>query len=369
VPPPRRILLVSDNGAPAAQTASALRRAIADRAGWKLRILCGMPNRDLLSALADWGPDGILSVFPRLPPGFLPGVPVVQLRKGPGAVVVAFDEQAIGKLAAEVLVATGCPSLATLRFTTESRGWMTGRREGFLRRARELGREPRIIPITLPANDDSLAAFVQGLRQLPKGPWAIFAGNDTFATWMLEACDHLGLQVPQDIAILGADDTPEAADQRVPLSSLRLPHAGLGTTGLAALESLWAGTPFRALTKLQPDGLVERTSTRRQATADPAVAAALRFINAHTDRAVGLDEVAAAAGVSRSTLALRFRATVGRTVKDEIDQARVTQAIEQLVSGRYTVTDVALAIGCSDSGHFTRMFRRVTGRTPRSYLP
>jgi len=79
------------------------------------------------------------------------------------------------------------------------------------------------------------------------------------------------------------------------------------------------------------------------------------------------DEVAAAAGISRSTLAMRFRTALRRTVKEEIDRVRVARAIVLLTARKMSVTDVALAIGCSDSSHFTRLFRRVTGRRPFGY--
>jgi len=368
VPVVRRVLLITDDETPSDLTVSAIRREVAVHPGWQLRLQNGAPSAAMMPVLKAWRPDGILTLIEALPAALAAMGPVVTLRGGSGEFQVAFDEEQIGATAAEALLNLGHRNLAVIkRSGVPDTGWRMLRNRGFVRRARAGGVVPATIAVRDSPDGDHLQTFVQGLQALPLRPCAVFTGNDTFAMYLLEACENLRLQVPDDLAILGADDLPAMEEQSVALSSVQLPHDALGVQGLRQLQVIWDGVRAPAILRLPPAGVSLRTSTEQMPSSDPAVVAALKFIQAHADRAIGLDEVAAAAGISRSTLAMRFRTALRRTVKEEIDRVRVARAIVLLTARKMSVTDVALAIGCSDSSHFTRLFRRVTGRRPFGY--
>ncbi|MEO7837982.1 MAG: substrate-binding domain-containing protein, partial [Anaerolineales bacterium] len=77
---------------------------------------------------------------------------------------------------------------------------------------------------------------------------AVIASNDTSATGAMQAIREAGLQIPQDIAIIGFDDEPGAMAQVPPLSSVHVPLGLIGEqavllmvdhlNGLGALESV-----------------------------------------------------------------------------------------------------------------------------------
>lgn len=77
------------------------------------------------------------------------------------------------------------------------------------------------------------------LLDLTPRPTAIFASNDEMAAGVLHAARQRGLSVPEDLSIIGFDDTPIAAHIWPPLTTVRWPIAAMARS--AALKLL-AGT-------------------------------------------------------------------------------------------------------------------------------
>ncbi len=61
------------------------------------------------------------------------------------------------------------------------------------------------------------------LLSLPNRPTAVFARNDFTAVGAISAAKEAGLVIPQDIAIVGFDDTPLAIHTMPPLTTVRQP--------------------------------------------------------------------------------------------------------------------------------------------------
>ncbi|MBN1978030.1 MAG: LacI family DNA-binding transcriptional regulator [Anaerolineae bacterium] len=61
---------------------------------------------------------------------------------------------------------------------------------------------------------------IRSLLQLPEPPTAVFAANDTLAIGALEAVEEMAYRVPEDIAIIGFDDIPEAQWVRPKLTTI-----------------------------------------------------------------------------------------------------------------------------------------------------
>jgi len=75
---------------------------------------------------------------------------------------------------------------------------------------------------------------------------------------------------------------------------------------------------------------------------------------------------AALLGVSERTLARRLAAR-GLTYGALIDEVRFTEAKRLLQTPGARIVDVALSIGFRDQSHLTRMFRRISGLTPKEF--
>ncbi len=76
------------------------------------------------------------------------------------------------------------------------------------------------------------------LFALPERPTAIFAGNDQMAYGVLVAAEEAGLRVPDDVALVGFDDTAPSAHIRPALTTVRQPFYEMGKEGIALLLSL-----------------------------------------------------------------------------------------------------------------------------------
>ena len=82
---------------------------------------------------------------------------------------------------------------------------------------------------------------------------------------------------------------------------------------------------------------------------------------------LSLGEVAAAVGVHPVHLAACFRRHFRASVGEYLRQRRVEAAARLLTATDTPLAEVALAVGFADQSHFTRTFRRHTGRTPSRY--
>lgn len=105
---------------------------------------------------------------------------------------------------------------------------------------------------------------------------------------------------------------------------------------------------------------------RRRADAPPAVAAALRRLDAAPERPTTLADLAALSGVGRFQLLRGFARAVGTTPHAYLVQRRVRLARRLLAAG-HAPAEAALRAGFADQSHLTRAFVRQFGVTPARY--
>jgi LacI family transcriptional regulator len=185
--------------------------------------------------LPDARADGLLVVIPRPNDPVLTrcrseNFPCVALvyESGPGEedlLTVNADEFAGGRLAAEHLLTLGHRRIAHLTGNPEV-ATAEPRRRGYLAALEEAGIAPDPALI-VPANFDWTAGYAAMARLLDlpsdRRPTAVFAANDLCAEGALRAILERGLRVPEDIALVGYDDTWFAARTRPPLTTVRMP--------------------------------------------------------------------------------------------------------------------------------------------------
>ena len=81
-----------------------------------------------------------------------------------------------------------------------------------------------------------------------------------------------------------------------------------------------------------------------------------------------IDSLATEAGYCVSYFRRVFREEVGASPKEYLTDLRIRHAIALLESGYYSVEQVAELSGFAYAKHFSTIFKRITGRTPSSYL-
>lgn len=111
------------------------------------------------------------------------------------------------------------------------------------------------------ASEPSYAA-ARELLDRPDRPTAVLCVSDAFALEVLRAASDLGLRVPEDLSVVGYDDSRVAALTRPPLTTVRQDVAVKARLAVAALvrtiEDRDGGAPER---ELLPAELVVRAST------------------------------------------------------------------------------------------------------------
>jgi AraC-like DNA-binding protein len=98
----------------------------------------------------------------------------------------------------------------------------------------------------------------------------------------------------------------------------------------------------------------------------PEVGRAIGHVMTNLEEA-SIEQAAAAAGLTARTLRRRFKAETGMTWRRFVREARMTQAMTLLGSGRMRVSDVALTVGFRSFGAFTHAFSAQFGRTPSDF--
>jgi LacI family transcriptional regulator len=212
-----------------------------------------------------------------------------------------------------------------------------------------------------------LIAFGPWLRALPR-PVGIFAPNDHLAGIVLKGCVELGLAVPGAVAVVGADDDLRLClGAALPLSSVRMPHQAQGREGALRLRRLFAGEDAGPPAVVRPGSVCQRLSSDVLHCADEAVACALGWIRRCYAAPLGIDALAAEAGLNRRTLERRFRSVLGRSIHDELRRVRIAQAQELLTrEADLPVAAVAAAVGLSASA-FTSAFLAESGLSPGAW--
>ena len=100
-----------------------------------------------------------------------------------------------------------------------------------------------------------------GIRKLMQaGVDAVFAASDIMALGAMDALQEMRLKVPDDVAIVGFDDLPNATNANPPLTTLRQPVELKGATAAELLLDLLAGKAQTPTQILLPTQLVIRES-------------------------------------------------------------------------------------------------------------
>jgi AraC-like DNA-binding protein len=103
------------------------------------------------------------------------------------------------------------------------------------------------------------------------------------------------------------------------------------------------------------------------ALADEQMGAAISAMHDDPARRWSLQELAERAGMSRSSFALKFKATVGLSPMDYLTRWRMLLAGDRLANSNAPISVIALSLGYESESAFSTAFKRVMGCSPRQY--
>jgi LacI family transcriptional regulator len=344
---------------------------------WAIRFTEQGRRAPLPTWLKDWRGDGIIArvdspqIAAALRRTRLPVVDVSAERFSSEFSRVSIDNGAVARLAAEHLEAKGFSDFAYCgdrRFL-----WSRQRGVEFRRCLAEKGRrcvdfgEPA--GTAKPGSDAEIRAIARWLKGLPK-PVGVFACYDGRALQVLEACQLLGLHVPDQVAVLGVDNDELVCElANPPLSSVQ-PNARRSGYEAAALLARLMGGEKKAVApthQVQPVRVVERQSTDVVAVADVKVAAALKLIRLHACEGMDVGDVLRAVPMSRTRLEQKFKALLGHSPHRQLVQQRIARAKHLLAESKIAISEVAEQAGFDNASYLSVAFRRETGLSPFAY--
>ena len=307
------------------------------------------------------------------------GIPVVGVGGGAGwydpasnIPYYSIDNSQVARLAADHLLDHGFRRMAFYGYPpTRINRWCDERAAAFQRRVEEAGCHWSVYTgrhETARKWADLQRGLVAWLTKLEK-PLGLMACNDVRARHVLEACRSIGLRVPEDVAVIGVDNDEMICElTNPPLSSVEQGARRLGYEAAALLDRLMrGGHASEQRFVLAPGGVIARRSTDALAIEDAEIAQAIRFLREHACARIGIDEIARAVGMSRSSLQRRFKAIMGRTIHDEIERLRFHRAEQLLSETELPLKQVAQQAGFNYVQYLTTLFRRRHGRTPREF--
>lgn len=211
----------------------------ADDIGYDVVLSGVTPHRDesrAVRTLVDDRCEGLVLIGTQMPARELAEVaarvPVVAVaRRVRGVDAVRSDDVAGAVMGCEHLVGLGHRDIVYL-----DGGRAPGaaeRRRGYLRTARAAGLPGATRPGGLTECEGAAAA--SAMLAEPTLPTAVFAFNDRCALGVMDVLIRAGLSVPQDLSVLGFDDSPLASLSHIDLTTIRQDSAGLAKVAVQHL--------------------------------------------------------------------------------------------------------------------------------------
>ena len=239
------------------------------------------------------------------------------------------------------------------------------RYEGFLEVVEAAGFEVSSAPMV--GAGGAASAWRVWLESL-KPPVGVYCATDYHARLVVAVGRELGRLVPDEVAVIGTGNTlMQGLFAGVGLSSVELAGRAIGREAARQLEARIngqvTGAPVRRA--IAPVRVLHRESSASCLGGDPVVARAQAFIRPRLAEPIDVAAVARGIGVSRRLLEMRCKAALKRSPYQELLRLRMEQAVYLLENTPMKVFEVGIACGFPEPHHFSAVYKRWCGRSPR----
>lgn len=289
--------------------------------------------------------------------------------------LVKADDQAIGRMGARHLLELGYQRLAFFRFFEGERG--TVRRDSFAAEVKRAGREAILFdaPECDPPMDKNRVPRIwrerwlaDQLRRQPM-PLGLMVEADVYACEAVNAARLIGLRIPQDLAVLAAENmAADLASSPIPISAVDMNVKEMAKRAVALLARALAGDPppDHWVSVVPPQPVLVRESTATFVSDIPGVADAVLHMRKHYREPILVDDLARKAKMSLRKLQSEVKHALGHTLRDELALLRLKHAEQLLRETDMKVMAIAVESGFGDKLNLYRAFMKYQGITPGS---
>ena len=303
----------------------------------------------------------------------IPHVMVGTHNRFAGVLSVDVDDLAVGREAADALSQVGFKSLACLGNGTP---YSDLRIQGFEDSVRksdlpffahtESGFEEMRYSESFHDPSEEMKSW---LMELPK-PCGIFAVHDPLGRFLSGACSQLGIRVPDDVAIIGANNDPLVCGLTYPmLSSVSIPWDNFGQfVGSSMQKMIDGGSGWkRTLHLIQPSGVIFRHSANHLAVRDKTLRRALSFMTERIKEPITVSILCDQLRIARRSLERKFKESFNCTPWEMLCQMRVNEAKRLLMETGHPISRISELCGFNDPERMAVVFKRLTGKPPSRF--
>jgi AraC-like DNA-binding protein len=206
------------------------------------------------------------------------------------------------------------------------------------------------------------------LSSLPK-PTGILCPAHGSGGYLIRCCHALGLRVPEDIAVIGVDDTDLSLATHPTATSIVFPRETLGLEAMRLLQEWIAGKkPPGSIVRLHGMVLLVRESTGLRKPEICDIAGAVQYIDENACRGITVEQlIKETQSVSKPTFHRRFQEVVGKSPAEAIRDRKLDEVRRLLISTELPVTMVSDLAGFSSAMVLARIFREAEGMSLSEY--
>lgn len=205
------------------------------------------------------------------------------------------------------------------------------------------------------------------LSRLPK-PCGLFAANDETAATVCSACADAGIRIPDEIALVSADNDPFRCENASPtISSVGIDFVQCGQLAVRALNDLFEKRALPRVLTYGTTGLTRRQSTTRGLDRYPQVAEMLEIIRRESCRGLTAKALISRMQGSRRKLETHFRLSTGKSIRETILDTRLKQVMVFLRRPQMAIGPIANICGWRNEAHLKRYFKQRTGLTMKQW--
>jgi LacI family transcriptional regulator len=332
------------------------------------------PIDELLDLLQELQPDGLITEW-------LPEVTEAMLKLGlptviadtdfsyPDVVSIDVDDRAVGAAAAAAFQQAGYRSFACLGNGTPYSGQ---RIDGFLQavdspvsvHTETVFEDARYSEHFVAPN----AALRRWLESLPK-PVGIFAVHDPLGRFLCSTCQQLGIAVPEQVAVIGANNDELVCGLSYPmLSSVAIPWDAIGAlVGESMQDLLSQKRAPKEPVLVPPGGVVLRHSANHLAVDDPQLRRAMSYLSERMQDPISVGQMCDELRLARRSLERKFKEFYRCTPWEMLCRLRVARAKQLLAQTNHPIGRISDLCGFNDSERMAVVFKRVTGEAPSSF--